>query len=198
MSGWLELWKQTEGFLRGVLVKPPLPGAQSLSLDLGSGYIVPQAPPGLRESRDLAHAHPLLRERYLRLKDEFQRATGHCLFETQVYRSPEAQFELYKKGREFRGPEAQRTDPLLWVIVDDRSKVTNCDGFKRKSRHNRFPSEAIDTCVDRDPGPGKVVDWKPELYKPLGELALKFGLVWGGTFRGFGPHGDYPHLEVLL
>ena len=35
---WLELWRHTEGFLRGMLVKPPLPGAQTLSLELGSGY----------------------------------------------------------------------------------------------------------------------------------------------------------------
>ena len=190
MSKWLEIWKQAEDVLRGAMAKPPLPNAQSIVIPLGSGYSVPQPPIGLRDSRDLAHANPELRERYIYLKAEFQSVTGHCLFETQVWRSPDAQFELFKKGRELRGEE--------WVIVDERAKVTNCDGFKKKSRHNRFPSEAIDVCVDRDPGPVKIVDWSPSLYQVLGQLAPKYGLVWGGTFKGFGPWGDYPHLEIVL
>lgn len=50
------------------------------------------------------------------------------------HRTPEEQFDLFKKGRENRGNK--------WVVVGP--KVTNCDGFIKKSKHNHDPSLAVD------------------------------------------------------
>lgn len=52
------------------------------------------------------------------------------------HRSPEFQFELYKKGRSLIDGE--------WIITDKKQWVTNCDGYKIKSKHNESPSLAVD------------------------------------------------------
>jgi peptidoglycan L-alanyl-D-glutamate endopeptidase CwlK len=57
---------------------------------------------------------------------------------TVVYghRTPEEQFELFKKGRaEVDG---------RWKIVKPQHVVTYKDGMEDPSRHNSYPSEAID------------------------------------------------------
>jgi peptidoglycan LD-endopeptidase CwlK len=52
-------------------------------------------------------------------------------------RTPEFQFELFQKGRKLIGG--------VWVVVNEKEVVTNCDGTKIKSRHNKEPlSEAVD------------------------------------------------------
>lgn len=59
---------------------------------------------------------------------------------TVVYghRTPEEQFELYKKGREYVEQSGK------WVVFFPKKVVTNCDGFQIKSNHNEFPSHAVD------------------------------------------------------
>ena len=57
---------------------------------------------------------------------------------TVVYghRTPDEQFELYKKGRkEIYGK---------WVVKDRKKIVTYKDGHEKKSKHNEFPSLAVD------------------------------------------------------
>lgn len=137
-----------------------------------------QPPAGKSESRDLQDAHPELVRRYLLLKADFERQTGKGLFETSTWRSKERQNELFQIGR--RGVAGEKT-------------VTQLDGLTRKSRHNVYPSEALDVCVDGDPGPGKHPVWESASYAILGPLAVVYGLVWGGNFKGF---ADYPHLEL--
>jgi len=61
------------------------------------------------------------------------------------HRPPEEQFELYKKGRKEVNGE--------WVIVDKSKVVTYKDGTIKKSKHNEFPSKAVDVM----PYP---IDWK--------------------------------------
>lgn len=134
------------------------------------------APPGLEESRDLAHCHPELQRRYGALKAEFRAQTGHELFETCTYRSVARQQQLYAQGRTAPG-----------------NIVTKLDGVTKKSRHNVYPAEAVDVCVDMDPGPGKHIVWDHSSYLPLGDLALKHGLIWGG---GWVTIHDDPHLEL--
>ena len=139
-------------------------------------FSVPVGPPvGLQESRDLAHAHPELARRYLALKADFERETGRQLFETCTWRSQARQQELYQIGR--RG-------------IPGEKSVTQLDGVTKRSRHMVFPSEAVDCCVDSDPGKHPI--WDKVAYLPLGPLAERHGLVWGGNWH----MNDFPHLEL--
>ena len=52
------------------------------------------------------------------------------------HRTPEEQFELFKKGRK----EIYGT----WVIKDSSKVVTFRDGMNKKSKHNEYPSLAVD------------------------------------------------------
>lgn len=52
------------------------------------------------------------------------------------HRTPEEQFELFKKGRELVNGE--------WVITDKRLVVTHLDGYNRRSKHNECPALAVD------------------------------------------------------
>lgn len=141
----------------------------------GSGAAQP--PAGVQDSRDLSHCEPELVRRYLLLKEIFKARTGRELFETCTWRSKEKQNELYQVGR--RGIPGEKI-------------LTKLDGINKKSRHNVYPSQAIDVCVDIDPGPGKQAVWDEASYMPLGPIAAEVGLVWGGDWAMH----DYPHLEL--
>ncbi len=155
-----------------------LPGAITTMTDLPTFAAgVRQPPAGAAESRDLADAHPELVRRYLLLKEAFALRTGRSLFETCTWRSQDEQKRLYQLGR--RGIPGERT-------------VTQIDGVTKKSRHMVYPSEAVDVCVDSDPGPGKHAVWDHPSYEPLGPLAAEFGLIWGGNWH----MDDFPHLEL--
>lgn len=67
--------------------------------------------------------------------------------------------------------------------------VTQIDGVRKKSNHNLSPARAIDVAVLIQ---GKIT-WNEASYAPLGELAKRYGLVWGGSWVGF---KDMPHLEL--
>lgn len=161
-----------------------LQGATTAMVDLPTFGGLEGPPPGLEESRDLAHCHPELARRYAGLKADFAAQTGRQLFETCTWRSKERQAELYAQGRTAPG-----------------QIVTKLDGFTKKSRHNVWPSEAVDVCVDLDPGPGKHATWDNAAYEVLGALALTHGLVWGGDWNRNGSSADerfldYPHIEL--
>ena len=150
-------------------------------------------PPGLEESRDLAHCHQELRRRYAGFEADYEAETGRKLFITCTWRSRGKQFEYFKCGREERSG--------VWVVVDTKAVKTKLDGFIKKGRHNVFPSEAIDVCADTDPGPGKHLSWDPAVYEPFARLAAKHGLIWGGDWNGNGSSEDErfvdrPHLEL--
>ena len=67
--------------------------------------------------------------------------------------------------------------------------MTQLDGFRRVSKHNRDPAEALDFAVLIC---GKV-SWDSREYEPVGALAEARGLVWGGRWEHF---RDCPHLET--
>lgn len=168
----------TEMHLAKIAPGADLSGAATAMVDLPTFSAgVRQPPMGVAISRDLADAHPELARRYLALREDFVRQTGRQLFETCTWRSPDEQARLYQIGR--RGVAGERT-------------VTQIDGVTKKSRHMVYPSEAIDVCVDSDPGPGKHAVWDESAYAPLGPLAAVHGLIWGGDWR----MNDYPHLEL--
>ena len=101
------------------------------------------------------------------------------------HRTPEEQFELFKKGRE-------RIDGW-WQVVDKSKVVTNLDGNTKKSKHNYYPSKAVDVV----PYP---LDWNDiESFKLLGSVvkrkALELGIdiEWGGDWKSL---KDYPHYQI--
>ena len=123
----------------------------------------------------MAHCHPVLKERYLALKSDFEQSTGWRLKETCTWRSKEMQQELYKKGRQGIASEK----PVTWV-----------DGVHVLSRHNVFPARAVDVAVVVN----GVISWSWEHYGSLGPLSGKHQLKWGGSWAA--PKTDNPHLEL--
>jgi hypothetical protein len=171
-------------------------GALTTSVDLPTFSAPVGPPPGLETSTDLAHCHPEFARRYLLVKADYEAATGRQLFITRTYSSPAYQFELFKRGRHILDPMGDPAIPAAWSPIDAVGRsgiVTNCDGYHNKSRHNVWPAEAADSCVDTDPGPGKHIVWDHASYSLLGTLALKHGLTWGGGWHAI--HDD-PHLEL--
>lgn len=55
---------------------------------------------------------------------------------THGHRTPEEQFELFKQGRKLVNGK--------WIVEDYKKVVTDKDGFDNKSRHNQYPSHAVD------------------------------------------------------
>ena len=121
----------------------------------------------------LGDAHPALQEAWLHILDEYNgQNPGKTLIITCVHRSEEEQALLYAQGRTKPG-----------------QIVTNIDGATQKSNHNYYPSRALDFAVSIL---GKV-SWSPVDYEPVGAIAKKNGLIWGGYWKSF---KDYPHLEL--
>lgn len=121
----------------------------------------------------LSDADPVLQLAYTSLLWDFKEQTGHDLILTCVYRSPEEQADLYAQGRTKPG-----------------QIVTQLNGTpKQRSKHNLRPARAVDVAVTIA---GKI-SWDNALYAPLGPLAKRYGLVWGGDWTGF---VDRPHLEL--
>ncbi len=114
---------------------------------------------------------------------------------THSYRTPEYQFELYKKGRILKNG--------LWVIDDKNKIVTNCDGYKKLSKHNYNPSQAIDIC----PYP---ISWKDinrfYIFGGVVETTARYmgiDIRWGGDWDGDTQvndqtFNDLPHFEIIL
>lgn len=101
------------------------------------------------------------------------------------HRTPDEQMELFKKGRE-------RIDGW-WTITDKSKVVTNLDGSVKKSKHNFYPSKAVDVV----PYP---IDWNNiERFKALAEVVkrkakeLGIAIEWGGDWNTF---KDYPHWQI--
>lgn len=124
-------------------------------------------------STNLRDAHETLRDAFIEVRTQYEEAyPDHSLIVTCTYRTPAEQTSLYAKGRSQPG-----------------QIVTQRDGVTTLSRHNVFPSQAIDfaVCIA-----GKV-SWQIEEYAVPGHLAEALGLVWGGSWPHF---QDVPHLEL--
>lgn len=104
------------------------------------------------------------------------------------HRTPLEQINLYSQGRELIDGN--------WVIVDKKKIVTYCDGSEKPSKHNSFPSLAVDLA----PYP---IDWKDlTRFRELSDLIKKIALEknikikWGGDFKG--TFKDSPHFELIV
>jgi len=138
-----------------------------------------ELPPPTKSSRKLIEAYSTLEQAFIKIRAKYRKAVpGYTLIVTQTYRSVLDQQRLYAKGR---------TEP--------GKKVTWVDGVKKMSKHNYYPSRAIDVAV-KQLKTGKVM-WATEKYKPLvkivREVSKEVGvkLVSGGTWK----KRDYPHIE---
>jgi hypothetical protein len=116
--------------------------------------------------------HPMLQIAEAKFAVDYQRDyfADHYLKVTTAYRSSADQFKAFQEGR---------------------SKVL-C------GNHNTYPSFAIDfTVFDTKGTPTKIQDdkptWENKYYTPLGKLAEKYGVFWGGNYKGF---FDGPHIEI--
>jgi peptidoglycan L-alanyl-D-glutamate endopeptidase CwlK len=137
-------------------------------------------------TKDMNDACKAIRDHWDEIKRDFFNVipTGHYLEIDCVYRSPAEQFELFKQGRTM-GMDGE------WHIQDQEHVVTNVDGHKVMGAHNYHPARAIDVCVI-DNQTGKRL-WDTKWYEPLIQIAARYGLVEGGTWRSF---KDFPHLEI--
>lgn len=135
-------------------------------------------------STSLQDADKKLRDAYLALSQEFRAAApGRSLVITCTYRSPDEQWKLFTEGR---GQDGDGN----WVVQDSSKVVTQLSGRNgHVSNHNCQPARAVDVAVVI----GGKVTWDPREYQPLGGLAAKHGLVWGGDWHTL---KDYPHLEL--
>lgn len=99
------------------------------------------------------------------------------------HRTPEEQFELFKKGREKKDG---------WWVKTGKT-VTNLDGNIKKSKHNYYPSKAVDVV----PFP---LDWTDiKAFELLAKVVkakaeeLNITVTWGGDWVSL---RDYPHWEI--
>lgn len=99
------------------------------------------------------------------------------------HRTPEEQFELFKKGREKKDG---------WWVKTGKT-VTNLDGNIKKSKHNYYPSKAVDVV----PFP---LDWTDiKAFELLAKVVkakaeeLNIEVTWGGDWVSL---RDYPHWEI--
>lgn len=120
-------------------------------------------------SRDPAHLHPLLRERWEWMAQEWPKRhpTLPKPFLTATYRGPVDQGKALSEGKS-RTPFGQ-------------------------SLHNFKPAYAFDVAF---PGIGRgALDWSPHLFQKWGELGEKVGLEWGGRWPEL---VDGPHLQLPM
>lgn len=139
-------------------------------------------------SKNIKDAHKLLQDSWPLIVADFEKEQpDYTLWITCTHRTPEEQFQLFKKGRNNLGT----LENPEWEVTDAEKVVTNCDGFKKLSKHNSYPSEAIDVVVVYKDT--KRTLWDTKLYKPLIKIAEKYGLVSGGSWKSF---QDWPHIEL--
>jgi len=151
-------------------------------------------------SRSLTACDPILAEKFLLLQEAYSaRFFPWFLQITCTYRTPAEQQALYAQGREGLDIVNMKRAAVKLPSIraeENEHKVT----WTLRSRHTRYPSEAIDVVPAIDPdgpeGPLKVrVDFDDlGHFRPLVPLAEKFGLISGGAWG----HPDWPHLELPI
>lgn len=149
-------------------------------------------------SRSLKDASPVLAERFLRLQTLYQRRFAPwSLIVVSVYRTPQEQLALFSQGRETLDVVNDRRvhANLPPIGPTENARVVT---WTTRSRHTRYPAEAIDVAVALDPdgpdGPLKPrIDWEDTgHYRPLIALGDIVGLISGAAWST----PDWGHLEL--
>jgi len=131
---------------------------------------------GVYSSRDLRLSTSDIQKIWPKFKEEFGLASGVSLEISCTFRSEKAQNDAYKRGRS--------TPP-----IGKKHIITHADGTDKKSKHQLFPSPAIDVWICAQ---GKAI-WDEELFELAGKIGESMGLNWGGNFKGL---VDMCHFEV--
>jgi peptidoglycan L-alanyl-D-glutamate endopeptidase CwlK len=128
-------------------------------------------------SRDLALCVEELRNKVPLIIDEYHQINAPYIIKIIcTLRSTQEQQELYAKGRTTPG-----------------NIVTYKDGVTSFGAHNPTPTQPLSRAVDFGVFRGKDYITQNTYYSPLGPLAEKYGLVWGGSWETF---KDTPHIET--
>lgn len=134
---------------------------------------------------DISDAAQLIQDAWPLIKNEFFKSNpNRYLILMCVYRSPEEQFEDFKKGRTM---DTQGK----WVIQHKDQVITNADGRTVLGPHNYKPSRAIDVAIV-DNQTGKTL-WEESNYHCLLEIAEGVGLESGGAWKSL---KDWDHIQV--
>jgi len=136
----------------------------------------------MKYDRDPQFLHPLLRARLdgIIAAISAKLPAGRTAKMISAHRTPEDQFELFKKGRTFKNGSWVKVGPV----------VTNIDGLTRLSMHNHLPALAIDIGIF-DPTGSYLGDSPSYAHVKLGAVAA--GMDWGGDWTSF---IDRPHIEL--
>jgi peptidoglycan L-alanyl-D-glutamate endopeptidase CwlK len=133
----------------------------------------------------------------------------HRLFEEVVksfdcsviygHRTSDEQFELFKQGRELIEG--------VWVKTSNQPTITNCDGTQKLSKHNTWPSQAVDVAPYFTESPH--IRWgnKDSFYYFAGYvrgMAQSMGIKirWGGNWDSDNDlhdqtFNDFVHFELI-
>jgi len=138
-------------------------------------------------SRLLKDLHPNLQKAYQDAEEKFKKKypDGPFVFITCTYRSPEEQHCLYIQP--FDGKDNDGDG-----LIDEKDeKVTNADSMK--SKHNFFPSKAVDFAFKDKSGK---LNWNTLFFIEFARLMQKYDstLIYGGDWKSI---KDYPHVEML-
>lgn len=137
------------------------------------------------DTKDINDAIKPLRENWEAIRQDYARnVPGKYLVLTCVHRPVKDQLALFKKGRKLDSNG-------VWQVANKAAIVTNVDGYKVLGAHNYKPSRAIDVAVV-DNQTGRVV-WEEECYLPLVQIAARYGLESGGSWKSI---KDWPHIQV--
>jgi len=120
-----------------------------------------------------------------RLVSLFTEVDKHLLFSIGTnggHRTSHMQFKLWMQGRSLQDGE--------WIAIGDT--VTNCDGVAKISKHQYYPSKAVDVWIkplDWD----DISKWKAFVLQVY-EIAEKLGIKVKNLGQSI---GDWPHWEVV-
>ncbi len=130
--------------------------------------------------RNELHLYPAFRTKVRTILQELQlyaraHMPGYEWKLIEGFRDAKYQHELFQKGR---------TVPP----IGPGHIVTNCDGYKKRSKHQSS------LAADIIPFKGGTPQWNAALehWAYLGHLARKHGLEWGGDWQGL---RDLPHIQ---
>ena len=139
-------------------------------------------------SKDIKDCDPKLQLGWVLLKSLFEEAyPGWKMVLTCTHRTPEEQFDLYKKGRTLNDKTK------IWEITDRSKVVTFVDGVNDVGKHNTYPAQAFDVAI-QNPQDDFIWDTKLPQWGFMIKAAKQLELENGGSWKKF---KDYPHFETV-
>jgi D-alanyl-D-alanine carboxypeptidase len=140
-------------------------------------------------SRDFDLLHPMLTEQLSSIARRVKTKLGDGLSIKPIsgHRTPQQQFELFKKGR-------MAVDGH-WVVKNEKTIITNKDGFENLSRHNFLPSLAVDFGLMKIVNGNDTYLGNSLSYKEIGPVVETMGFEWGGRWTS---PADPGHVQVSV